>query len=121
MIVGMGTDIALIARIRKLRPAAVARLLTPKEQAYCGRYADAPARVAGRFAAKEAVLKALGTGLSDGIGWHQIEILPDAKGCPRTKFSGAARRHLGALGATRCHVSISHQGDYAVAFAILEK
>jgi len=121
MIVGVGTDIALIARIRKLRPGAVSRLLTPKEQAYCQRYASPHARVAGRFAAKEAVLKALGTGLAEGISWHQIEILPDPKGAPRAKFSGAARKHLERMGATRCHISISHQGAYAVAFAILEK
>ena len=120
MIVGIGTDIALVARIRKLRPAAVVRLLTSKEQAYCNRHADAHMRIAGRFAAKEAVLKALGTGLAGGITWKQIEILPDAKGAPHATFSGAARRKLNTLGATRCHLSISHQGDYATAFAVLE-
>ena len=120
MIVGIGTDIALVARIRKLRPAAVARLLTPKERVYCDRHADASMRIAGRFAAKEAILKAMGTGLAGGIAWKQIEILPDAKGAPRATFSGAARRRLRALNATHCHISISHQGDYASAFAILE-
>src|SRR5471030_629212 len=101
MIVGVGTDIALIARIRKLRPAAVARLLTSKEKAYCNRYADAHMRVAGRFAAKEAILKAMGTGLAAGITWKQIEILPDSKGAPSVTFSGAAQRQLRILGATR--------------------
>ena len=120
MIVGIGTDIALVARIRKLRPAAVVRLLTSGEQTYCNRFADAPMRVAGRFAAKEAILKAMGTGLSGGITWKQIEILPDSKGAPHATFSGAAQRRLRVLGATRCHLSISHQGDHAVAFALLE-
>jgi holo-[acyl-carrier protein] synthase len=121
MIVGVGTDIALIARIRKLSPAAVKRLLTTQEQAYCGRYADPHARIAGRFAAKEAAMKALGTGVAEGIGWLQIEVLPDSKGAPQITFSGTARKHFDRLGATHCHISISHQGAYAVAFAILEK
>ena len=120
MIVGVGTDMTLIARIRKLRPAVVKRLLTPKEEAYCRRYVDPHARIAGRFAAKEAVLKAMGTGLSGGITWRQVEILSDAKGAPRVVFSGAANRRFHALNATRCHLSISHESEYALAFAVLE-
>lgn len=121
MIKGIGTDIVLIARIRKLRPAAVTRLLTLKEREYCKRYANPHERIAGRFAAKEAILKAMGTGLSSGIAWHQIEVLPDSSGAPHATFSGAALRRIKIMGATRCHVSISHQGSYSVAFAVLEK
>jgi holo-[acyl-carrier protein] synthase len=120
MITGVGTDIVQVERIRKLRPTAVTRLLTPAEERYCRRHAAAEERIAGRFAAKEAILKALGTGLGGGVTWRQIEILPDAQGAPRAKFSGTVARKLKALGATRCHLSISHQGGYAVAFAVLE-
>ena len=98
----------------------MARLLTPAERAYCASHADAAERVAGRFAAKEAVLKALGTGLAEGASWKHLEILPDAAGAPRVTFRGAVARNLRARGATRCHISISHQGEYAVAFAVLE-
>ena len=120
MILGVGTDIVLMARIRKLSPAAVTRLLTAREKKYCAKYGDASVHVAGRFAAKEAVLKAMGKGLSEGISWHHLEILPDPAGAPRVKFSGAALAHFKKLNATRCHLSISHQGEYAVAFAVLE-
>lgn len=120
MITGVGTDIVLVERIRKLRTASVARLLTPAELAYCRRYDDPAERIAGRFAAKEAVLKALGTGLADGASWKHIEILPDARGAPQASFTGAVARRMDARGATRCHLSISHQGGYALAFVVLE-
>ncbi len=113
-----------MARIRKLRPAAVSRILTPAEEAYCRKHAAADERIAGRFAAKEAILKALGTGLGGGVSWRQIEVLPDTLGAPHAQFSGALARKMKALAgpgnATRCHLSISHQGDYAVAFVVLE-
>jgi holo-[acyl-carrier protein] synthase len=120
MVKGIGTDICHIERIKKLAPASVARILTPAESEYCLRSAFPPERIAGRFAAKEAILKALGTGWSQGLGWNQIEILPDAAGAPAAVLSGAAAARLAALGATRCLVSISHQGDYATAFALIE-
>ena len=121
MILGIGTDIVLVARIGKLRPAAVSRLLTAKEKKYCDRYANVHERVAGRFAAKESVLKAMGTGLSAGMAWREIEILPDAHGAPHVSFFGAALKCFKKLGATRCHISISHEKIHAIAFAILEK
>ena len=120
MVIGIGTDICHIERIGKSGPETLARILTEAESAYCGRYADPSERIAGRFAAKEAILKALGTGWSQGLGWGQIEILPDASGAPLVTLSGAARERLASLGATRCLVSISHHGGYAVAFAIIE-
>lgn len=120
MVIGIGTDIAYLERIKKLSPDAVGRILTESEAEYCNRFPAPHERVAGRFAAKEAILKALGTGWSQGIGWHQIEILPNASGIPIVTFSGKALDRYRELGATHCHVSISHQGDYAVAFAVLE-
>ena len=120
MIIGIGTDISHVERIKKLSPEAVARILTAPEAEYCGRFQARDERIAGRFAAKEAILKALGTGWSQGLGWGQIEILPDAAGAPVATLSGAALDKLRSLGATRCLISISHQGEYAVAFAIIE-
>jgi holo-[acyl-carrier protein] synthase len=120
MVIGIGTDICHIERIKKLAPGAVDRVLTPAEAGYCGRFASPHERIAGRFAAKEAILKALGTGWSGGLGWGQIEILPDPAGAPLVTLTGAARDRLASLGATRCLVSISHHGEYAVAFAIIE-
>jgi len=128
MITGVGTDIVRIERIRKLRPAAVTRILTPAEEEYCRRHTAPEERIAGRFAAKEAVLKALGTGLGGGVTWKQIEVLPDENGAPKARFSGAVARKMAALAtdrggaqsATRCHLSISHDGDYAMAYVVLE-
>ncbi len=132
MIAGVGTDIVQIERIRKLRPAAVTRILTPAEEEYCRRHAAVDERIAGRFAAKEAILKALGTGLGDGANWRDIEILPDDKGAPRARFHGAMSEKISGLAAhassqagapqhtTHCHLSISHQGDYAIAYVVLE-
>lgn len=120
MVAGIGTDITHIERIKKLSPEALDRILTERESEYCNRFQSPHERVAGRFAAKEAILKALGTGWSQGIGWQQIEILPDPSGAPQATLRGPALARLASLGATRCRVSISHQGDYAVAFAILD-
>lgn len=107
-----------------MRPAAVTRLLTPAEEEYCRRHAASEERIAGRFAAKEAILKALGCGLGGGVTWRQIEILPDENGAPRAQFTGAVARKMNALsaphGVTRCHLSISHDTDYAVAYVVLD-
>lgn len=120
MVKGIGTDIVHIERIKNLAPEVVARILTPKEGAYCDRFTPPHERIAGRFAAKEALFKALGTGWAQGLGWQQIEILPDSSGAPIVALYGAALAKLGEIGASRCLVSISHQGDYAMAFALLE-
>lgn len=110
----------------------MSRLLTPAEETYCRRHAASEERIAGRFAAKEAILKALGTGLGGGVTWKQIEILPDELGAPKARFSGAVARKLAALSdaqsatrsaiqnTTRCHLSISHDGEYAIAYVVIE-
>jgi holo-[acyl-carrier protein] synthase len=120
MVIGIGTDITHIERIKNLGPEVLARLLTDPEAAYCNRFTPPHERVAGRFAAKEAILKALGTGWGQGLGWRQIEILPDTSGAPIVSLTGKALDKFRSLGATRCHLSISHQGDYAVAFAVID-
>ncbi len=120
MVVGIGTDIVSVQRIRDLSPGAVERFLTPEEQVYCLRHADPSERMAGRFAAKEAILKALGTGWALGLGWHQMEILPNEKGAPLVTLTGAAQQRMLFLGASHCLISISHEKLFAVAFAILQ-
>ncbi|HEU0166712.1 MAG TPA: holo-ACP synthase [Chloroflexota bacterium] len=90
------------------------RVYTPAEQAYCrGR---AP-QLAGRFAAKEAVSKALGTGIRR-IHWRNIEVLPNRAGAPKVTLHGRAAARLEALGFTSMEVSISHSRDNAIATAI---
>lgn len=98
-------------------PRFRARVFTAEELALCG---DRPWRLAGRFAAKEALLKAVGTGLR-GFSWHQIEILADALGAPRVVCRGAFAQVLQERGVARIHVSISHGRDYALAQALLER
>ncbi len=98
---------------------AWARILTEAEQAYCRRYVQPAERVAGRFAAKEAVAKALGRGFT-GFGFRDIEILPRPDTGPTVVFHRGALERWGILGATHCHLSISHQEGYAIAFAVLE-
>ena len=72
------------------------------------------------FAAKEAVAKALGTGMSGGVCFDQIEVTHDALGAPGVQLSGAARERLGAMGGGRVLLSLTHEGDMAAAFAVIE-
>lgn len=126
MIVGMGTDIVEIDRIRagleRFGRRYAARILTPAERELLAPGDGLPhaSRLAGRFAAKEAAVKALGTGFSGGISPQDVEVLADALGRPRLVFfAGAEARRL-ELGARRSHVSISHERHHAVATVILE-
>jgi holo-[acyl-carrier protein] synthase len=122
-ILGHGIDIVETARIRHLLEQHGQRFLdrcfTPQEQAYCARnpkrYVE---HLAGRFAAKEAVLKVLGTGWRGGIAWTDIEILPEPSGQPRMTLTGECARIAGELGISRWHVSISHIETHATASAI---
>ena len=124
MIVGAGIDIIAVERIARLLERHGARalrhLLSPREQEALAGISHPAPRVAGRFAAKEAVMKALGTGWAQGVHFTQIEILNEPSGAPRVYLSGAAAARCTALGGKRWHVSISHERDMAVAQAILE-
>ncbi|MBI2298895.1 MAG: holo-ACP synthase [Armatimonadetes bacterium] len=124
MIVGLGVDIVSIERIarmyRRHGERCFRHLLTPAETAAMPAGPRAVQRLAGRFAAKEAVMKALGTGVSAGVTFTQIEILNDPAGAPRLTLHGAAAERSRALGGSRWHVSISHSDEFAVAEAILE-
>lgn len=119
MILGIGNDIVEVARIKSILTRYPQRFLdrvfTPHEQQYCLRRKEPALHLAGRFAAKEAIVKALGTGFSQGLSWLDFEIQNDPKGKPVVAFSPFAKELLGDL---NLHISISHCHQYATAFAI---
>jgi holo-[acyl-carrier protein] synthase len=122
-IVGHGIDIVETARIRRAvkehGERFLDRVFTPAEQEYCRRnHKRYYEHLAGRFAAKEAVLKVLGTGWRGGIAWTDVEILPEPSGQPKVRLSGECDRIAAQLGIARWHVSISHIKTHATASAI---
>ena len=121
MIKGVGTDIIEIDRIERVLnrhgQAFLNRIFTPAEQEYCLKYSTPLPRYAGRFAAKEAIVKALGTGLRKEITWTDIEILNDLQGKPQVYLSPEIRAHFSD---PVIHLSISHSKKYATAVAIME-
>lgn len=122
MVVGIGIDLVEIHRMKKAieRPLFVQRIFTPAEQAYCdSRGRQNAASYAARFAAKEAVMKALGTGLSGGGTWQDIEVLPDEQGKPVMTLSGYFGQLSRKMDVTRIHVSLSHAQEYAAAQVLL--
>ena len=103
-------------------PRFVERVYTRDERRYCDSKGAAAAQsYAGRFAAKEAFLKAIKTGWRGKITWHDLEILTDADGVPTLSVKGEAKKLMADLGAAKIHLSISHTTDHAVAQIILEK
>jgi holo-[acyl-carrier protein] synthase len=125
VIVSIGIDIIEVARVREVlarTPRFVARVFTTTERAYCdSRGAVAAQHYAARFAAKEAALKALGTGWSGGIAWHDVEVVSQETGAPSLNFSGRARELFQQSGATLAHLSLSHTAEHAIAQVILER
>lgn len=122
-IVGIGTDLAQIERFKKfLEPGnkVLERIFTVGEREYAQKMHNPASHFAARFAAKEAFLKALGTGLRDGLAWQQIEIVRDALGCPSLVLTGMAAEKMKGKGANNAFLSYSHDGNYAVATVILE-
>ena len=124
MIVGLGLDIAEIDRIE----AAITRhggpfldrLFTPDEIAYCERFKNRYERYAGRFAVKEAAMKALGTGWSRGVRWRDIEVTREPSGKPALRLQGAAREFADRMGVKHMSVTITHSGNLALAQVIFE-
>jgi len=120
-IVATGIDLIECQRIAELwerhGDRMVNRLLTPAEWAYVRMHKDFIPRLAGRFAAKEAILKVLGTGWRGGIAWTDMEILNDRAGSPHLTLSGECARVAERLGITRIFISISHTANYATAMA----
>lgn len=124
MIVSIGTDLVSVRRIegvwQRYGDRFVRRILTPQERSALPGKAAAH-YLARRFSAKEAVAKALGTGMAAGTGWQQLEILHAKGGRPLVKVLGAAKARLQYLGADEVHLSISDEKDYALAFAVISR
>ena len=121
MILGIGIDVVEIERIRSAlgRSGFAERVFTAAEREYCeGRGVQRFASFAARFAGKEAVLKAFGTGLSAG-SWQDVEILPDAAGRPVVRLSGYYGKLAARQGVTAVHISLSHAQEVAAAQVIL--
>jgi holo-[acyl-carrier protein] synthase len=125
MLVSTGIDIVEVYRIAETMartPRFAKRVFTPAEREYCDAKGAAAAQsYAGRFAAKEAFLKALKTGWRGKITWQDIEVVNDADGVPSLRIIGEAQKILGELGANRIHLSISHTSEHAVSNVMLEK
>jgi len=125
VIVSIGIDIIEVRRVAETisrTPRFAERVFTEAERAYCeSRGAAAAQHYAARFAAKEAALKALQTGWSGGISWHDVEVAAKESGAPIILFYGRARELYEASGANAAHLSIAHTTEHAVAEVILEK
>lgn len=123
MIKGIGTDIVSIARIAEAQQnfgeRFAERILCENEMEKFRSLGDAANYLAKRFASKEAVAKAMGTGIGK-ISWHDIEIANDSRGAPRVIPAEALQRQMTALGINRLHVSISDEHNFAVAFVVAE-
>lgn len=120
-IVGVGTDITECLRIARMieryGETFLRRVYTAGEIQYCQSRKQATQHFAGRWAAKEAILKALGTGWQPGIAWHDLEIRAEPSGRPAVAFRGGARDVVAQAGITQVLVSISHCRTHAVAYA----
>lgn len=119
--VGLGVDIVEIERMRKIlerSPAFAEKVYSAAERAYCDSHAHPEVHYATRFAAKEAVLKALGTGFSDGIGWLDVEVRRTSKGRPYVVLTGRAREVAREQGVREIPISLSYTHTDAVACAM---
>jgi holo-[acyl-carrier protein] synthase len=125
MISGIGTDIVAIERFQRFvdenNTALLHRIFTEQERAYCSARKSCAASYSARFAAKEAFLKALGTGLRDGISWLDIEVANDRLGKPELILSGKAIEIFLEQGLSTAFLSLAHDGGTAVAMVVLEK
>jgi holo-[acyl-carrier protein] synthase len=123
VIVGIGIDLVKISRIQAIADRWDAhfldRVFTPEEQSYCLRHHAPAIHLSGRFAVKEALLKALGTGLRQGLGWREIETRQNTDGAPEVRLYGATRKLADTRQIRQIFVSISHDPDYAIAQVVL--
>ena len=122
-ITGLGVDLVSIPRMRgtidRWQERFVERVFTDDEIAYCRARRDPAPHFAARFAAKEAGFKALGTGLQLGVRWRELEVHREPEQAPTLVLSGRAREIGLARGGSRMLLSLTHEGDYALAQAIL--
>lgn len=125
MIFGTGVDIVEIARFEKFlkqgNDALFQRLFTRGEIDYCSLKKHCAQHYALRFAAKEAFLKALGTGLRDGLSWKEMEVVNDPLGKPGLVLHGRAEELFRQAGLNACFLSLSHDAGCALAMVILER
>ena len=124
MIYGIGTDIVSVERFQRFidagNTAILERLFTVAERGQCGSRKSAASCLAARFAAKEAFLKAVGTGLRDGLSWLDMEVCNDALGKPELHLFGRADELFQTNRLSRVHLSLSHDGGNAIAMVVLE-
>jgi holo-[acyl-carrier protein] synthase len=125
MIIGIGVDIIEVARVKKafdrFGEKFLLKILCDSEKDYCFRHKNPMPFIAARFAAKEAVSKAFGTGIGAKLGWLDIEILKKDSGQPYVALHGRGKDLFEKSGASQIHISLSHTIDYVVATAVLEK
>lgn len=124
MIAGIGIDIVDVSRIKKIltsNPSFPDKIFTAREIEYCQSKADPSLSYAVRFAAKEAFMKALGTGWNNEVSWVEIETVNAEMGNPELIISGRTKDALRQRNICICHLSLSHEKDYAVACVVLEK
>ena len=121
--ISVGTDILKIDRVEavveRLGDKFMRRILTEEEQVEYHSSAQPIRLLAKRFAVKEAVAKALGTGIGRGVSWQDIQVIHNADGAPAVRLSGGAHRVAAERGGQRVEVSLSDESDYVVAFAVL--
>ncbi len=121
----IGSDLTRVERLseaveRRGQPF-IDRLFTEREQLYCDARKERMLHYAGRFAAKEAVMKVLGTGWGEGVNWVDVEVVREGDGAPRIELHGAAASIAEGLGITRVHLTITHDAGLAMAFAVAER
>jgi holo-[acyl-carrier protein] synthase len=124
MVIGIGTDVIEIARIAqsidRFGDRFLDRVFTSREIAYCRRKKNAAESFAARFAAKEAGAKALGTGISQGVSWLELEVNRESGGRPTLQLTGRAAQRAGRLGIAGISLSLTHGKDIALAVVVME-
>ncbi len=125
MIVGIGIDIVEIKRLKdtleRQKERFLRRVFTAAEQEYSNAHRDPVPHYAVRFAAKEALFKAIGTGWAKGVSWLDVEVTRSKEGPPKLTLSGEARKIADMMAVQSVHVSLSHSVENAVAVVILER
>ena len=122
-VLGVGVDLVDVDRIRKSRENHgdhfLEKVFTEEEREYCLGMSDPDPHLAARFAAKEAVAKAFGTGIGKAIGWRSISVWREASGAPVVKLDDPAAAKLKAMGGSHVLLSLSHLSEMTVAFAVI--
>jgi|SRR5579871_300574 len=125
MVIGIGIDIVAVAEVESSIETYgnryLERIFTAREVEYCSDAANAAQRYAARVAAKEAAMKAFGTGWESGVDWLNFEVVNDQSGRPSLVFTGAAAELATKLGVNATWVSLAHLPTYAVAEVVLER